>query len=239
MTLPLEDDPRPPYQQAADVLRKDIEEGRLKAGEKLPSARELQARFGLASATIQSALKVLKDERLIYSVQSRGSYVRKSPEQFSDARPYPVQGFPDWKPESADAPDPYRDTPFEEVERAVYDTLQPMRESELDEVYEQFMRKLRSGAEPRHVLRDLAEAGYYPPAEQDQEQAASSEEAASEAAGGEQAEAPAGGETVQVSAADLATLTELVTGLAVQVQQFQQEMREMRARVEQVERSAR
>ncbi|MFF1867822.1 GntR family transcriptional regulator [Kitasatospora herbaricolor] len=77
MTLPFEEDSRPPYMQAAAALRQEILEGRLAPGDKLPTARELQEKYGLASSTIQSALRVLKDEGLIYSVQSRGSYVRQ------------------------------------------------------------------------------------------------------------------------------------------------------------------
>ncbi|WP_406094708.1 GntR family transcriptional regulator [Kitasatospora purpeofusca] len=76
MTLPLEEDPRPPYIQAAEILRADILEDRLRPGDKLPSARALQQRYGISSSTIQSALRVLKDEGLVYSVQGRGSYVR-------------------------------------------------------------------------------------------------------------------------------------------------------------------
>ncbi|MEW1604519.1 GntR family transcriptional regulator [Streptomyces sp. DH-12] len=76
MKLPLGEDPRPPYVQAADVLRAAIHDGELRPGERLPSARELQRRFGIASSTVQNALRLLKDEGLIYSVLGRGSYVR-------------------------------------------------------------------------------------------------------------------------------------------------------------------
>ncbi|MGW1407498.1 GntR family transcriptional regulator [Streptomyces sp. NPDC002403] len=76
MKLPLGEDPRPPYVQAADVLRAAIHDGELRPGERLPAARELQRRFGIASSTVQNALRLLKDEELIYSVLGRGSYVR-------------------------------------------------------------------------------------------------------------------------------------------------------------------
>ncbi|MEF2529212.1 MULTISPECIES: GntR family transcriptional regulator [Streptomyces] len=83
MTLPLDQDPRPPYVQAAEVLRAAIRDGELRPGERLPSARELQRRFGVASSTVQNALRLLKDDGLIYSVMGRGSYVR-SPETEAD-----------------------------------------------------------------------------------------------------------------------------------------------------------
>ncbi|MEU8586886.1 GntR family transcriptional regulator [Streptomyces sp. NPDC048664] len=76
MKLPLGEDSRPPYVQAADVLRAAIHDGELRPGERLPAARELQRRFGIASSTVQNALRLLKDEGLIYSVLGRGSYVR-------------------------------------------------------------------------------------------------------------------------------------------------------------------
>ncbi|MFE2440807.1 GntR family transcriptional regulator [Streptomyces sp. NPDC059426] len=74
MTPPTHD-ARPPYQQAAEAIRSDIKAGKLKPGEQLPSHRELQERFGIANMTARSALRVLRDEGLIYTVQGRGSYV--------------------------------------------------------------------------------------------------------------------------------------------------------------------
>ncbi|MFF7095917.1 winged helix-turn-helix domain-containing protein [Streptomyces rubradiris] len=68
-------DRRPPYQHAADELRRDIEQGRIKPGEQMPSVRELQERFRIANMTARSALNVLRDEGLIYTIHGRGSYV--------------------------------------------------------------------------------------------------------------------------------------------------------------------
>ncbi|ASQ95633.1 GntR family transcriptional regulator [Streptomyces sp. 11-1-2] len=68
-------DARPPYQQAAEAIRAEIQAGKLKPGEQLPSHRELQERFGIANMTARSALRVLREEGLIYTVQGRGSYV--------------------------------------------------------------------------------------------------------------------------------------------------------------------
>lgn len=104
MTLPLEQDPRPPYVQAAEVLRAAIQRGELVPGEKLPSARALQRRFGVASSTVQNALRVLKDEGLIYSIQGRGSYVRRQ------GQSSPVDGTElEQAGEGADAQDPADD----------------------------------------------------------------------------------------------------------------------------------
>lgn len=68
-------DRRPPYQHAAEAIRKEIRAGRLKPGEQLPSLRELQDRFGIANMTIRAALNLLREEGLIYTIQGRGSFV--------------------------------------------------------------------------------------------------------------------------------------------------------------------
>ncbi|MGW4974989.1 GntR family transcriptional regulator [Streptomyces mirabilis] len=68
-------DRRPPYQHAADEIRRDILQGRIKPGEQMPSIRELQERFGVANMTARSALNVLRDEGLIYTIHGRGSFV--------------------------------------------------------------------------------------------------------------------------------------------------------------------
>ena len=79
MSLP-NNDPRPPYLLAADRLRAEITSGRLKPGDRLPSSRELREQLGIANATVHAALRVLRDEGLIYSVHGRGNYVT-DPEQ--------------------------------------------------------------------------------------------------------------------------------------------------------------
>ncbi|NYV74982.1 GntR family transcriptional regulator [Streptomyces sp. UH6] len=68
-------DRRPPYQHAAEAIRKEIRAGRLKPGEQLPSLRELQDRFGIANMTMRAALNLLREEGLIYTIQGRGSFV--------------------------------------------------------------------------------------------------------------------------------------------------------------------
>lgn len=78
MTLPARG-PRAPYLMAADQLRQEIRSGRLKPGDQLPSSRELRETFGIANATVHAALRVLRDEGLIYSVQGRGTYVADAP----------------------------------------------------------------------------------------------------------------------------------------------------------------
>lgn len=78
MTLPLDEDPRPPYLQAAEALRDAILNGEYRPGERLPSANVLRDRFGVSSSTVQNALRVLKQEGLVHSQLGRGSFVSTS-----------------------------------------------------------------------------------------------------------------------------------------------------------------
>ncbi|SCD93554.1 regulatory protein, gntR family [Streptomyces sp. BpilaLS-43] len=75
MTKRPSSDTRPPYRRVADVLRDEIQRGALQPGQQLPSHRELQERFEVANMTARSALRVLRDEGLIHTVQGRGSFV--------------------------------------------------------------------------------------------------------------------------------------------------------------------
>lgn len=73
------EDPRPPYRQVADTLRAAILAGELAPGERLPTQSELCKAYGLARMTIQQALRILKDEGLVSSVQGSGTFVRRRP----------------------------------------------------------------------------------------------------------------------------------------------------------------
>ena len=68
--------PVPLYQQLADVLRRDIEEGRLPAGVAFPSERKLMARYRVTRTTVRSALGVLKQEGMVVAEHGAGSFVR-------------------------------------------------------------------------------------------------------------------------------------------------------------------
>ncbi|MEV6400797.1 winged helix-turn-helix domain-containing protein [Streptomyces sp. NPDC051907] len=68
-------DPRPPYAQVADILRREILEGAYLPGSQLPPAREIQERFKVANSTAQNAYRCLKQDGLVYAVQERGVFV--------------------------------------------------------------------------------------------------------------------------------------------------------------------
>ncbi|MEU9317025.1 winged helix-turn-helix domain-containing protein [Streptomyces sp. NPDC048295] len=100
MTLPLDEDSRPPYLQAAGALRDAILTGEFTSGERLPSANVLGERFGVSSSTVQNALRVLKQEGLVYSQLGRGSFVSSTVSE-TDAPDAPAdedheEPGPDW-----------------------------------------------------------------------------------------------------------------------------------------------
>ena len=69
-------DPRPAYQKIAADLRAQIMDGRISG--RLPSIEALKAKNdGAANATIQNAIKVLRDEGLIASRQGQSVFVRQ------------------------------------------------------------------------------------------------------------------------------------------------------------------
>ncbi len=74
--MALQDDSRAAYRQIAEDLRSAIVDGRLGPGDQLPTTAELMTRYEVANMTVQSALRVLREQNLIYSQQGRGTFVR-------------------------------------------------------------------------------------------------------------------------------------------------------------------
>lgn len=66
----------PLYQQLANVLRRDIEEGRLPAGVAFPSERKLMASYQVTRTTVRSAIGVVKQEGMVVAEHGAGSFVR-------------------------------------------------------------------------------------------------------------------------------------------------------------------
>jgi DNA-binding GntR family transcriptional regulator len=75
--------------QVADALRDEIAEGMLAPGDKLPSIRSLAERFGVAPMTAQSAIDMLRSERLIYTSPGRGTFVRADAKSSDVPNPSP------------------------------------------------------------------------------------------------------------------------------------------------------
>jgi DNA-binding transcriptional regulator YhcF (GntR family) len=87
------DDARPASQQIANVLRAAILTRRFAPGERLPSQNELAERYGVARETIKSALRILRDERLVVSRQGSGAFVRAQTDRPVGLRPHIEAAF--------------------------------------------------------------------------------------------------------------------------------------------------
>ncbi|MEU9373514.1 GntR family transcriptional regulator [Streptomyces sp. NPDC048255] len=98
MTKRPSSDTRPPYKRMADVLRDEIERGVLQPGQQLPSHRELQERFEVANMTARSALRVLRDEGLIHTIQGRGSFVLSPRSEEAGDAEHPGEPVGDYVP---------------------------------------------------------------------------------------------------------------------------------------------
>lgn len=68
----------PLYEYLYRCIRKDIEEGRLKVGEKLPSKRALARQLGISTITVEGAYGQLTAEGYCRSLPKRGFYVTEA-----------------------------------------------------------------------------------------------------------------------------------------------------------------
>lgn len=69
------DETRPRWEQVADVLRTQIEDGTLPAGSRVPSVVALTREYGIAQATAQKVLVALRREGLVKTTPGMGSFV--------------------------------------------------------------------------------------------------------------------------------------------------------------------
>ena len=73
-------DSRPIYEQIADRYKTLILSGALPPDEQLPSVRKLSMELSTNPNTIQKAFSVLERDGFIYTVRSRGNFVRGNDE---------------------------------------------------------------------------------------------------------------------------------------------------------------
>ncbi|MDD5598978.1 MAG: GntR family transcriptional regulator, partial [Victivallaceae bacterium] len=79
----LGNDPPPLYEQIADIIRKDIMNANVRPGERLLPEDKLTASFNVSLVTVQRALKVLTEERLLIR-NRRGTYVSQDALQLAN-----------------------------------------------------------------------------------------------------------------------------------------------------------
>ncbi len=65
----------PPYRQVADIIAGRIRAGELPPGSRIPTESELIAEFEIARSTARRAVSWLRDQGMIETVPTRGSYV--------------------------------------------------------------------------------------------------------------------------------------------------------------------
>jgi GntR family transcriptional regulator len=68
--------PVPAYLQLAEIIRERIAAGEWSHGP-LPSNRTLRETYSVGEFVVTHAIKVLEDERLVFTVPRRGVYVRQ------------------------------------------------------------------------------------------------------------------------------------------------------------------
>ncbi|PRX30517.1 GntR family transcriptional regulator [Meinhardsimonia xiamenensis] len=66
----------PKHVQISEMLIRDIQAGRLVAGERLPPEREMAAQLGIAVGTLRKALATLTEQGLLQRIQGSGNYIR-------------------------------------------------------------------------------------------------------------------------------------------------------------------
>jgi AcrR family transcriptional regulator len=76
-----------PYQVIAAELRRRIEAGELKPGDRVPSTRALVRDYGVAMATATKALQALQQERLVHASPGVGTVVGPPPRSATRSRP--------------------------------------------------------------------------------------------------------------------------------------------------------
>ena len=86
-------DPRPDFQQVRSIIRAAILSGEYEPMAQLPSIPDLSRHFGLARATVQKAVDLLKSEGLVVGRQGRGLFVRQRTERPVGLRPHVEQMF--------------------------------------------------------------------------------------------------------------------------------------------------
>lgn len=65
----------PLYYQLMDIIIAEIETGKLKENDKLPSERELCKKYDISRATVRQAIQELEKENYIYKKHGKGTYV--------------------------------------------------------------------------------------------------------------------------------------------------------------------
>ncbi|MBM3418068.1 MAG: GntR family transcriptional regulator, partial [Bacteroidetes bacterium] len=69
------DSPTPKYLQVVNLILEDIEKGKLKVGDRIPSINETSFDLLLSRDTVEKAYNELRDRGIISSVRGKGFYI--------------------------------------------------------------------------------------------------------------------------------------------------------------------
>lgn len=76
----------PIYLQLIDIMRSRIIDGSYRAGDRLPSIRDMALEYGVTPNTIQRALAVFEQEGIILTERTNGKYITSDLQRIQDMR---------------------------------------------------------------------------------------------------------------------------------------------------------
>ena len=81
------DQPRAAYLVIAETIEGEIRAGRLRPGQRIPSAREIATDAGVGMRTAETALRLLREKGLTVAVVGKATYVAPHLEQYRASEP--------------------------------------------------------------------------------------------------------------------------------------------------------
>ena len=81
----------PIYLQVIDRIKKDMIQGLLPMGEKLPSTRELALQYNINPNTAARIYKEMEQQKMCFTKRGLGTFVTENPEIFNAIRGYGAQ----------------------------------------------------------------------------------------------------------------------------------------------------
>ncbi|TMR09311.1 GntR family transcriptional regulator [Nonomuraea turkmeniaca] len=80
----------PIYQQVADEIRRRIDSGAIPPGHAVPSEQQIEDEFEVSRITATKALRLLREEGIVYLVPGRGTFVgpEDAPRVSQTTKPY-------------------------------------------------------------------------------------------------------------------------------------------------------
>lgn len=76
----------PIYIQIMDTIKRDIATGKMRGGDKLPSVRELAARFKVNPNTAQRVYQELERENITYTQRGMGTFISEDADKLASLK---------------------------------------------------------------------------------------------------------------------------------------------------------